>query len=177
MRALTPAKAAAAVLIVDDDLENTATLHSEQVFEPRPRGSLYERSDAFIRALIDKRTGATRYQLYAELRYYLSWRNFYAAAYADEAGPQDVPLKAIARDVGNCSSSCEYVEVVAFDIPEERMRKIGEQYDAAEFRPWRFRFKARNGFALDDQISPAEVAGILIRVGRYRSERGWIKAN
>lgn len=63
-------------------------------------------------------------------------------------------------------------EVVAFDVPETFLRNLAQRAGERPVRPWRFRLKAKNGLDWTDDMAPAEAAGLLLAVDRYRSGHG-----
>lgn len=174
IRALTPESVAARVKVRDDSLETVATLTTYDAY--RSNGGFTDpvRSDNFLRAHIDKRSGAVRYQLYQSITYNWDWRHFTTVNFAAAAGVQTVELDRISSEVVACAPGiCTYREDVGFAVPEAELRVLASQYAPGTATFWRFRFKARNGIDWDDRISAGEVAGLLLAVDRFRAARGW----
>ncbi|MGN6357709.1 MAG: hypothetical protein ACTHLU_09550 [Novosphingobium sp.] len=172
--ALTPETVANGAKITDDSLETTATITTFDAY--RSNGGFTDpvRSDNFLRAFVDKRTGSVRYQVYQNITYNWDWRHFTYVNYASGTGVEEEELTNIARDVVACAPGiCTYREVVGFSVGEEELRKIAGQYLPGRAAFWRFRFKARNGIDWEDRVSAAEVSGLLIAVDRFRAARGW----
>ncbi|TKD51520.1 hypothetical protein [Sphingomonas baiyangensis] len=167
---LTPEGVAKIVDVADDDLEPAATLSTERVFVFKGGLTDRVRADTFFRAIVGKQTGATVYQLYARLRYSGEMRRFTVANYDDGGQPTGVPLIVADRRVECLYGNCGGIEDVAFTVPEETMRALAMRAAERPVQPWRVRFKAENGQDWTDDIAPAEAAGLLIAVDRYRRD-------
>lgn len=139
-------------------------------------------NDIFLRAFVDKKSGAATYQVYFRFRGTAgSWPQFDTVNYEATGGPRSVALERLGNDV-DCSSSrllgqCTYTEVVAFSIDEAFARQIAQLYRKGAAAAWRMRFKGRSGMNVDEGIVPAEMAGLLLRVDQYRVSRGLAVSN
>ncbi|MGN6358144.1 MAG: hypothetical protein ACTHLU_11790 [Novosphingobium sp.] len=174
IRALTPESVASGVKVKDDSLETFATLTTYDAY--RSNGGFTDpvRSDNFLRAHIDKRTGVVRYQLYQSVTYNWDWRHFTTVNFASGAGVQTAELDRISSEVVACAPGiCTYREEVGFTVPAAQLRTVADQYVPGSATFWRFRLKARNGLDWEDRISAAEVAGLLVAVDRFRGAHGW----
>ena len=127
------------------------------------------RADSFLRAFIEKTSGRTSYQLYATITYTGQWRTFESGTFSTPAGPMGQPLTVIDHSVSCTYSVCVYIEVVALVLTESFLRQLAQRADERPVAPWRFRFKARDGEDWTDDMAPAEAAGLLLAVDRYRS--------
>lgn len=157
----------------DDSLEPVITLTTEPVWKSNGRFTDKVRSDNFLRAFINKRSGAVTYQLYQQVTYTGDWRRFGSVNYAGDEGPVTAPVIPISQEVVTCSHGlCVYREALGFAVPREVLDIIASRYspDRAEF--WRFRFKGRGGLDWEDRISSAEVAGLLQAVDAHLSKPG-----
>jgi hypothetical protein len=158
--------------VEDGDLDVTATISTAEGF--RYRGGFTERvrSDNFLRAIIDKQSGATQIQLYQTIIYTGPWRQFRTANVQFPDGLRSVPLINIAGDVPTCAGGiCVHEDHVAFEISEEELRRLVAGADRDVSRLWRFKFNATSGEDWEDNMSVAEIAGLLGRLDRYRSAR------
>jgi hypothetical protein len=172
MQQLTPEGVAAIVTIRDDELETVATLDTSRAFSSRGRFTDRVRSDVFLRALVDKGSGKIIYQVYENVSYSGDWRNFSSVNIATSEGPLSVPLQNISSRVLTCAYGlCAREDHLAFVVPETVLRSIAATYRPGASLAWRFRFKAQNGVDWEDRIMPAEIAGLLIAVDRFRSGR------
>ncbi|WP_114226593.1 MULTISPECIES: hypothetical protein [Sphingomonas] len=169
LQELTPAGVAAVVQVKDDDLEPTAVLDTSKAYFSNGAFTDRVRSDAFLRALVNKSTGAVTYQVYENVRYNYVARHFTSANIATAAGPMTVPVQPISFKVDACFATlCSYEEDVGFVVPEPILREIAASYKPSESTPWRFRLKS-SGLDWEDRLMPAEVAGLLQAVEAYQS--------
>lgn len=159
--------------VQDDSLETTARVTTVNGFQEK-RGLLgMVWDDNFMRAFVNKKTGATSYQVYQVIVYQApSWRFYNSVNFETADGPKSVAATIIDRDV-SCRASrysgCTYYEHVAFDVDEELLRKISSAYSPGQRIAWKFRFKSKAGVDHNDGMLLAEVAGFLDRVDSYRS--------
>lgn len=173
MQSLTPDYFRQSATIADDALEPIATITTDKGFSSRGRFTDRVRSDNFFRALVDKATGVTLLQLYAEVSYNFEWRNFTSVSVLIGGRPKAIPLTIIDRKVVICASGlCSYKEVVAIPLAENEVKEIAAGWTTAGSRLWPYRLKATNGIDFEDAIMPAEAAGILQAVDAYRREKG-----
>ena len=170
LQALTPQGVADLAVVEGDELEPSVTITTEKAYKSRGAFTDRVRSDNFLRAFITKRTGAARYQLYQTVTYGTEWRNFNAAVFSVDGEAKAAEVVPIAREILTCAmSACVYIETVAFNLDERTLEKIASLYVAGRSPLWRFRFKAKNGVNWEDRIAPAEAAGMLEAVRRYRA--------
>jgi hypothetical protein len=169
MQSLTPDYFRQSATVADDALEPIATITTDKGFNSRGRFTDRVRSDNFFRALVDKATGITVLQLYAEVSYNFEWRNFTSASVLMGGRPKSIPLTIIDRKVVTCASGlCSYKEIVAIPLTENEVKEIAAGWTVTGSRPWPYRLKATNGMDFEDAILPAEAAGILAAVDTYR---------
>lgn len=169
---LTPGDVAKLVTTADDDLESVATLTTDRVFKSPGDFSDRMRADNFLRALIDKKSGRTIFQLYAQLLYTGEPRRFTGANFQLAGTIASGPLT-ISNETVDCPYGvCMHEEHIAFEIPEALLRELATRANERPVRPWRFRLKAQNSEDWTDDMAPAEAAGLLVAVDRYRREHG-----
>lgn len=175
LRALTPDAVRMQVAFEDDALETVATLSTEEVYREK-RGLLRDvPSDAYLRAFVDKRTGAVEYQVYATARYTAALYNRWILAnYETPAGPKSVKVDKLLRVRGRCGryAGCDRLEIVGFTVDEAALRAAAAAYRPGEIAPWSFRLKARTGSDWTGRMAAAEIAGLLQAVARYRASLG-----
>lgn len=172
MARLTPADFQRTATLQDDDLDTEAVLTTEPGFHYRGGFTDRFRTDSFVRAIITKRTGMTMFQIYASITYGGDWRRYNSATYAMPEGPRPAEFTAISQNVDCTYGICSYFETVGFTIPEADLRRIAATYQAGSAPPWRFRFRAQSGHAWSEEMSPAEVAGMIAAVDAYRASHG-----
>jgi hypothetical protein len=171
---LTPEHFRDTAQITDDPLETTAVIS----MEPGYQGNNNARRDgwscnSFLRAFVDKRSGATTYQLYADTGYTGHDRRLYDTInYFTPQGVQSAPVIKIARDKGSCpkNDACVHKEIVGFNMSESMVRQIAATYAPNAKNGWAFRLKGRIvGADQEDAIMPSEAAGLLLAVQAYRA--------
>ncbi len=172
LQALTPEDFARTVDIEDDDLETVAVITTLPGYKPKGRFTDPVKADNFLRAMIDKRSGAIRYQLYESVLYLWQWRHFRSATYASPEGPKDVELKIINTSVDCSMGGCVYNEEVGIPMTEDQLEQIASTYAPGSSPMWRFRLQAKSGMDWQDQLAPAEAAGLLIAVNKWRADHG-----
>lgn len=172
--ALTPEHFQSTATVDDDELDVTATITTQggMVHRQGLLGIVW--NDNFLRAIIDKSSGRTTFQVYQYINYEGDWRFYETVNYETPDGPRRERLLTISRDVVTCAGSryggCTYSEHFAFEVDEALLRRIAEGYVPGEASGWRFKYGARQ-FSEDWQevILPAEVAGFLRIVDQYRA--------
>lgn len=166
---LTPELIRSKVTVKDDALEPVATLSTDKGFISK--GSFFDKvkSDNFLRAFIDKASGAIRYQLYATVTYGPEWRHFTTASALFEGRPRSIPLTVISKEVVTCAGGyCVMRETVGIALDQSDVERIAAGYRPGASQPWAYRLKAQSGLDFDDSIMPAEAAGLLLAVREYR---------
>lgn len=167
--ALDPVAISKGIVVHADDLDAVATFSSEAAC--KNKGGYWEvRSDPFLRVLIDRKTGATVWQVYITLVYGFGRREFHDAVYSGQDGPVGVPLAISDTDVTTGLLGLIYEDTIAFDIPETVARDIANAGPAALAKPWRFRLKSNAGLDWTDDLPGAEFAGMLMAVERWRRD-------
>jgi hypothetical protein len=171
--ALTPADFQRTATLKDDSLDTVAQISTEPGFQEK-RGLLkIVWNDNFLRAFIDKKTGATVFQVYQYISYQGSWHFYDTANFETPDGPQSVQVTVINRNVNSCSAylGCSFTEHVGFEAPESLLRAIAAQYSTNPSMIWRFKFGSKAGGDWKDGMVASEVAGLLAAVDQYRSAR------
>lgn len=153
------------VAMKDDSLETTASFDTVAVTQKK-YGWSAPQAVAFLRAMVDKTSGKTVFQVYSVINYSIDWRFYERANYETAAGPQQVDLIKISRDVTSCRYGCSYSEHVAFELPEAQVRENAALPADAK---WKFRLKSKAGVDSDVEIEPAEFGGLLGAVDEYRA--------
>ena len=171
---MTPAQFQARATLQDDDLDTIATITTADGFvERRPLLGLAP-DDVFLRAFIDKKTGRSAYQVYATMRYRgYGWADWRVANYATPTGPRSIPTRRIARLRVSCSRSlpCPRSETIGFSVSAALLKDNAALYSAETITSWRFKILARDGQKRNLLLSTAEIAGMLMAVEAYRTDR------
>lgn len=170
MLKLTAEHFAKSATLKDDDLETIATIDTERGF--RTPAGLFDiaGSDIFLRAHITKATGAVTYQAY-EASWYTAtqFRDYHSANFEAVEGVGTATLTKISARLGECGPhseaiGCVRIEHSAFTVSETLLRQIAMR-PADKF--WRIKFRAQAGSDWEENIAPAEVAGLLAAVDAY----------
>jgi hypothetical protein len=173
--AMTPADFGSKISIKDDSLETTAVISTVNGWQYKEGLLKLVNSDQFFRAFINKKTGATNYQVYQYVTYYGDgWAFFNLVNYETPNGPESKELDVISRDVTSCSAyvGCGHVEHVAFSVEESLLREAASKYQPGNAQIWRFRLKAKSGAERDEGFVPAEIVALLKAVDDYKISKG-----
>ena len=163
---------AQSITIDDDDLDLFATIDTSEGFQSRGGFFSRERTDNFLRAIVNKQTGEASYVLYQTITYSAArngWRHYEWANFQSPEGLSTAALNSVTRDVVSCLSAdlCAYREDFVLPLSEELVRWIAtRQIDAL----WRFKFIGSGGEDWEDQLAPAEAAGLVQAVDNYRAD-------
>ncbi len=171
--AMTPATVAAAVTVNDDHLESEVVLSTEKAFVPRSPAHV-ALDDNHLRAVIDKRTGATRYEVHQSLRYWGDRRDFQAVHYQAADGLKKAPLTLARHGGDDCPNeevmgACALTKRVVFEVDEPLLKMIAAGYMPGSRDGWAFKLKDRHGGDRTDLVAPAEAAGLIEAMTRYRA--------
>lgn len=175
--AMTPHEFETSASVKDDGLEVLTTITTEPGYRERHGLLRLVWSDVFLRAFVDKHSGAATYQLYQRIVYGgRHYRYFEAMNYETQAGPKAAETINLGRSE-DCSRSklmggCVRTENLAVPIGETLLRTIAAAGIPGADAAWHFRFKAQTGEDFDGVMVPAEVAGLLAAVADYRRTHG-----
>jgi hypothetical protein len=168
---LTPEHFTATIKSRDDALERRAAFDTYNGWREQP-------SDVFLRAFVDKRTGEVEYQLYASVSTKGDWQFYDRINYqAPDQTVQEGKLIRVGSDV-DCGAvryggRCRVYEDAIFVVSESLLRALAGLYAPGRAVAWQFKLKGKyiDGDYLNG-ISPAEAAGLLAVVDRYRASKG-----
>jgi hypothetical protein len=161
---MTPADFARTVSSKDDALETQAEFDTYNGWLERP-------SDVFLRAYVDKTTGAVTYQLYATVSFAGDWRFYNRINYELPGGGVGEGQLSRVDSNANCGTyGCNLTEDVVFDVPEPLLRALASVYRPGGNSSWHFKLKGKyNNADYQNGIIPAEAAGLLSAVDTYRA--------
>jgi len=124
-------------------------------------------NDHHLRAVIDRRSGAVRYELRQTLQYSGGFRDFQDAHYQAADGVATTKLTRLDGNRAHCDGldpQAACFEVVSFEVPEASLRAVAGE-------TWNFKFKPRLGEEHRTAMPRAEVQALLSAVERYRAAR------
>jgi hypothetical protein len=155
------------IQLADDPLEPAVVLSTEGVHKAK-RGLLGVRhNDHHLQAVIDRRSGAVRYELRQTLQYPGGFRDFQDAHYQADDGVATTKLTRLDGNRAHCDGldpQAACFEVVSFEVPEASLRAVAGE-------TWNFKFKPRLGEEHRTAMPRAEVQALLSAVERYRAAR------
>lgn len=174
--AMTPAQFAQKVSVQDDQMEVVATLSTEPGFKYNVGLLSLASADIFLRAFVNKTSGTTNFQIYYSVTYpAASWPNINRANLMGPDGLRSMEVTKVGSDVSCYRGTCRYLEAVVIDIDIRTARWLAQQVLPGTDNPMRVRFKSQSGEDFDSAIMPAEAAGLVDRVDRYRADRGFAR--
>lgn len=103
----------------------------------------------------------------------MTLRNYSLANYERTSGIGTAELTRINSNVIKCGQysdvlGCDRSEEVVFDVQEELIRQIAAR---PADKLWRIKFRATAGKDWEEQIAPAEAAGLLAAIDAYNAGR------
>lgn len=172
--AMSPEAFRTATTVKDDPLEFHATLSTEKAHREGWKLLSPYGHDNHLRAIVDKRTGATRYEVRQSLRYWGTRRDYHSAHYLTEAGLQKVALSEARHGEDVCPTTennleCPLSKTMAFGVDEDALRAVAARYQPGARDGLAFRLKDATGHDISSGIVPAEAAGLLQAVDHYRN--------
>lgn len=160
--------------VIDDPLNVETVISSEQGFRAGQGLLKSPASDNHLRAFVDKRSGATRFEVRQSLSSPGAIRGYSQAWHQTGEWPVAAPLTRI-RDNANHCFLFEAPEVcreeVSFSVPESELRRA-----AAKPVAWAFKFKSNRGDEHHTAITHAEIEGLLRAVETYRNTLPAVRA-
>ena len=173
LAAMTPADVEAKARIADDPLERHVIISTDRAFRgSRPVDGGYE-SQAHLRAIIDRATMATRFEVRQETVYAGPRKDLYQVNYLQSGALVEAALALAIHEGDNCPhvdtvGSCILTKTVAFELTEPLVREIAALYKPGSRTPWAYRIKDRNGHDITGGIAPAEASGLLEALEKWR---------
>lgn len=176
LAAMTPESFRAAAATDDDPLEFDAVISTERGYRRGKPAKGTIDSDAYLRAVIDKRSGVARYEVWQDIRYFGPRRSYGTVHYAAGAGIERMPLAIARHGADLCPNAetngeCVLTKTMAFPIDTALLRDVAERYRAGDADGWRFKLKDETGSDVVSTIMPAEAAGLLLAVDDYQAQR------
>jgi len=152
--------------VIDDPLDVETVISSERGFQTGKGLFRAPANDNHLRAVVDKRSGTTRFEVRQVLTYMGPVRGYGEVAYETGQWPVHTPVTKIKDNAGHCfvfeaPELCR--EEIAFEISESELRRA-----AAAPGAWSFKFKSDGGDEHRTAITHAEIEGLLKAVDAYR---------
>lgn len=152
--------------VLDDPLNIETMISSEPGFRTSQGLLKSPASDNHLRAFVDKRSGATRFEVRQTLMYPGSVRGYGEVSYQTGQWPVSTPLTKIRDNASHCflfeaPEVCR--EEVSFGVSESELRRA-----AATPGAWNIKFTSSKGYEHRTAITHAEIEGLLKAVDGYR---------
>ncbi|WBO23768.1 hypothetical protein [Sphingomonas abietis] len=172
--AMSPDAFRTATTVKDDPLEFHATLSTEKAHREGWKILSPYGHDNHLRAIVDKQSGAVRYEVRQSLRYWGTQRDYRTAHYMTDQGLRQVALSEARHGQDVCPTTennleCPLSKTMAFGVDEAVLRAVAARYQPGAGDGLAFRLKDATGHDISSGIVPAEAAGLLQAVDRYRS--------
>lgn len=178
---VTPAEVAERIRVEDEPLEPHIVVSTHQAW-PRGRSIVgAHAADVHLRALVDRDSGAVRWQVWHELVYDRSPRHVVGVDYHDAGKPAQAELVVAQHWYDDCPATdaihhaCNRYARLAFELPGHVVEEIAAAYTHGSREPWRLSFKGRDGSTITGGLAPAEAAGLIDVVKKVRRDAGAVK--
>ncbi|CDO36954.1 MULTISPECIES: hypothetical protein [Novosphingobium] len=171
---LTPDEVRERVEVHDDPATPHVVVSTREAWDRgRSIGGAHAR-DVHLRALVDRQSGAVRWQVWHELVHPGPAPRVVGVKY--EAGGQIAQADLLVTDQWkeDCPSvdaihrECNRHTRLVFELPENVVSEIAEGYRPQSRSPWQLKFKAEDGKSIRGGLAPAEAAGLLHAVETVR---------
>lgn len=163
---LTPADASARIRVNEAAEPGQLVVSTENVWNRDHRVEGAHFSDVHIRAVVDRRDGSTRWQVWHELHLFGEKREITGLTYSLEAGGRQGDLVFSKMTDENCPdvdappTGCHVRVSSAFEVPDHVVQNIAQSYEPGSRSYWKLHFTDEAGRSIIAGISPAEVAGL-----------------
>lgn len=173
LAAMSPSDFAAQVRVTEDPAQGALVFSTSEAYQRGRSITGAYADDVHLRALVDRRTGRTTWQVWHELAYVGARKAVSAVRYtsAGETRRSEPIHLDHWRDrcpptdgVGLCNEGMR----VAFELPEQAVREIAAAYRPGNRTPWPLHFQDENGRDVTGGLAPAEAAGLLQAVNARR---------
>lgn len=169
--ASSPQDIADIVAVKNDDFDTVIRLSTEPFYTQKSGFLKLVSGDKFIRAIIDKKTGDTTFQIYIWSAFTGEWDRWTHLSYKVGDELKTAIAEEIDSTVGGCSAyGCVKRVDMAFKIPEADLRDAAKDAQANTDRSWPFKlFTRKSGDAMNGMME-TEIAGLLLAVDAQRSK-------
>lgn len=177
LAAMTPADVEAKARIADDPLERHVIISTDRAFRGSRPIDGGDQSQAHLRAIVDRATMTTRFEVRQETVYSGPRKELYQVNYLQNGALVEAALALAVHESDSCPQadmigSCILTKTVAFELTEPLVREIAALYKPRSRTPWAYRIKDRNGNDITGGIAPAEASGLLEALEKWRESDG-----
>ena len=171
---LTPAEVVQRIRIDDDQMEPHVVVSTEAAWQRGRQIEGAHASDVHLRALIDRESGAPRWQVWHDLVYDGATREIASVNYHVGGRIEQTDLALAEHWYDDCPSvdamriACTRYTRFVFEIPDHVVEEIAAAYRPDSRAPWRLRFHDESGRSITGGLAPAEAAGLVQAVEQVR---------
>jgi hypothetical protein len=170
---LSPADFASRIRIVDDPFAPAIVLSTRDGYKRGRSIGGARAEDVYLQVLVDRQTGRLSWQVWHELSM-AAERELGSVEYVSEGGrPVQSGFLAMDNWIDQCPptdgiGSCNHFVRVAFELPDQTVREVADAYRPGERTPWPLRFREARGRDITSGLAPAEAAGLILALERWR---------
>lgn len=163
------------ISVKGDALDPSITISSYGATQDVNKGwiasTTVERS--FLRAFVDRKTGAVTAQIYHVASYSGSgWNFFNRATYEGPSGLVEVDADRIGSDVNCYRYGCSYTEDLGISVPFATLEAAAAKFDPSNpLAMLKYRVFAKSGQTIDDAVPGNEIAAFVNVVHRAQSRK------
>jgi len=162
------------VKVVDDPLEHDIVFTTSQAYKVGRSLAGARATDVHLRALVDRQTGAIRWQVWHELVTTQGEMDITDVRFVTGGATRSVAPSIVESWKDRCPAydnnmTCDNYTRVVVELPEQAIREMAASHVAGSREPWRLRFKDASGRDVTSGLAPAEAAGLLQSVSEWRT--------
>jgi hypothetical protein len=165
---------ARAVKVNDDQLEPYVSFTSRAAHKRHHVLGAGTQGDVHLTAHLDRETGTVSYRVWHDITNTDAPRELTRVHYRAGGKVAQTQLSFARHWDSNCvpretGGQCDQRIRVAFDLPEAVVRDIAASHEQGSRQGWAFRYKDAHGSDLDAVLPPAEAAGLVSAIDRWRA--------
>jgi PDZ domain len=157
--------------VLDNPTDSAVTISTENGYQEHrgPLRTVWD--DEYLEAVIDKKTGRKSYLVYVWITYRGGLRGYGTASFQSPDGPRSVSTTLVVRQKSLCEvGECTYTDRLTFPVEPDMLRRLAAQYASGTHSVWAFKLAGKSVPIYTGELSTAEIAGLLARVGSYEND-------
>lgn len=173
---LSPSDFAGQVRITENPEGNAVVLSTRDAYMRTRSIQGARANDVHLRAIMDRGTGEVSWQVWHELVYVDGPRDFASIEYRSGGEARHVEPFAVDHWRDECPPAdavgfCNHFARIGFELPDQAIREMAQQYRAGSREPWPLHFRTMSGRHIVGGLAPAEAAGLLEAVEAMAQRR------
>lgn len=133
--------------------------------------------DIHLRAVVERDSGRVSWQVWHEFVTVRGHQRITAVHYTLGGRPRTALPIAAEYWLDECPpadglGACNRFTRIGFEMPERAVREIAAAYESGSRRPWQVRFQDASGRDVTSGMSPAEAAGLVEALDKWRRASG-----